>query len=317
LYVIWELLYLADASLISFAWLLAYVVALVSLGLTHRSFGRLYLIDEKLRMPPRKGPITKAQTVRSSLVWPLMHHLALVIGLPLCLEPLTIIPETISFLWVGIVAATPVLALIRYIQVFKDILLMDVAAFQSGLVSFKELCELSEAAAASYREFSRVFGAVALLFIGELLLQMLFGAYFCVHFVYAPSAFSADPLWRARSALGCFGLLLLGLKYLHHLTSNVHHLQKAAETLKFTLKHSECVSKDEEELTEARLALLSLSISWSLPVHGYFCIDRTTVPVVLGHLFTLVIILVEFRQSNSGDSKGRFPCNCTMNATIS
>jgi len=260
----------------------------------------------------------------NDLFWILFHHAMCVIGAPIALWPRLInVTDLVPFAWMGIVAAAPVLAMVCYMHALKNIMLKNLRAFERDVIGVKELCTLGEAAVKAQSEFLRIFGVNALIMMAQMLASTLFGSYFGIqhyfemlddqvevidgneeHCLGVEDEDNEDKkclLYNPRHAmLGCFLLLLVGVKYLHHVGTNVYRLQKAASQTRNALIKEKCLTNDLTVKKRIRLTLQELtSTSWALEIHGYLTIDRTTVPSVMAHLFALVILLVEFKRDNS------------------
>jgi len=314
------------------AWALAYLLSLLSLGCIYSSFLKLHRVDRHLLSPKPLKSQSKLGLLKD-LLWPLFHHLNVVVIFPLTVLHVAYLKSgwplyyLLSFAIVGRFLAIPILAIVCYLQGFKKILTTTLLAYEQGKISLKEFCLVGTQLREAFREFSSSFGGMALLVLHELLFLMLFAAFFVSQHWFSIMNYAKhlqcerfNSRWiiqetftecgklrslhsnittTLRFFLASLSLAFLGIENLFNICANVHQLQLAAAAFKEKLAMEELTTANGEEKKSLQVALMKMSnTNWALDVHGYLSIDRKTVPKVLTQLLGLVVLLIQFKSED-------------------
>jgi len=175
-------------------------------------------------------------------------------------------------------------------------------------MSIVQLCLKAKNLSSSYRLLASVFSRSLINLLSAFVLQMILGIYFCITFIAIVPADSAK--WYISASV--FALLfMIGFLRLLYLTDAVHSLHRELNTL------IEVVEEVEDEgggaAVRARRALLSLGDG--MPAREFLVVKRSLVPSMAGHLFTMIVVMIQFREN--GTTKDQL-CHCAnMTSNIS
>ena len=161
--------------------------------------------------------------------------------------------------------------------------------------SAPRFCRRVDQVAGAFNQLAKVFGNNMLLLIMLALIQLVWRAYFLItHLAFEDNgeSFISDR----RNIKGVL-LCVVFIKRMFFLTNSVHKFDKRVGDTLDALSDMEATLERPEDVRAAARAWKRLEPLHGLNVRGFFIVDRTMFPALIGHFLTYIIILVQFRMS--------------------
>ena len=188
----------------------------------------------------------------------------------------------------------PELILLRFVQCLGHQIAKALENFDKFVIDQTTFLQEIQQCYKLFKKIGEVFGANIVVLFGIYLIQLIFSVYFTIAFLVGDFPMFSSTVKYVFSVTWLFYAIIC-IKRTMHVTSYTQKLLNSVNKTVERLIIMEAKTEPGPTRQQIHLAKNLLLRIDGLPAHGFFKVDRSILPSLLGHFLTYFIILVEFK----------------------